>query len=290
MLCEFDARQGIFAEIDAQRLFEALKGELFPLFSGLGTLPNRNILVRMVDSQQMAAVVQSTGGQPDQIEPMAFARCRRSENSPWDHEIYVMQGLGPARLAAALAHEYAHLWLQENLPPQRRLQRNTVEGFCELVAFQIMSRRGEELQKQVILANAYSRGQIQTFVKALEEHQFYRIVQWIKWGVDPGLSPNHAAAVLNLEKPAQKQELQLASLQSVATPVPEELTLKGVSGSPGRRFALINDQTLQKNDVANVRVGTGRVRVRCLEVGERSARVQVEGQAQPIELNLEAKK
>jgi Zn-dependent peptidase ImmA (M78 family) len=37
-------------------------------------------------------------------------------------------------MASVAAHEYAHAWMHENIPPTRKLDPNAVEGFCELVA------------------------------------------------------------------------------------------------------------------------------------------------------------
>ena len=77
-----------------------------------------------------------------------------------------MSGLGRGRLAAICAHEYTHTWLHENVPSDRALDRDTVEGFCELVAYKLMTQRHEEGEKKVILANAYTRGQVNAFVQA----------------------------------------------------------------------------------------------------------------------------
>jgi protein disulfide-isomerase len=66
----------------------------------------------------------------------------------------------------------------------------------------------------------------------------------------------------------------------------QELRLKGISGPPSRRFALINNETLGVGDSAPVRLAGGVVRVRCLEIKDRSVVVQIEGQADKRELKL----
>ena len=68
-----------------------------------------------------------------------------------------------------------------------------------------------------------------------------------------------------------------------------ELQLKGVIGSPGHRTALINSAILEVGEQDTVRVPSGRVKVKCLEIGEDYAVVRVEGEAQPKRLVLNKK-
>lgn len=68
-----------------------------------------------------------------------------------------------------------------------------------------------------------------------------------------------------------------------------ELVLKGVIGSPGHRTALINNAILEVGEQDTVRVPSGRVKVKCLEIGEDYAVVQAEGEAQPKRLVLNKK-
>ena len=64
------------------------------------------------------------------------------------------------------------------------------------------------------------------------------------------------------------------------------LVLKSISGSPKRRFALLNDQTFAAGDTLPVRMLDGKVNVRCVEVREQSVLVAVHGEAAPREIKL----
>ena len=64
------------------------------------------------------------------------------------------------------------------------------------------------------------------------------------------------------------------------------LVLKSISGSSTRRFALINSETMAPGEWAWFKLGDGRVKVHCVEVSEKSARVRVEGDPAPRELLL----
>lgn len=76
----------------------------------------------------------------------------------------------------------------------------------------------------------------------------------------------------------------------VPTPVPDDLMLKGISGTPNRRFALVNNQTLATGDRAKVRVGTTNVLVHCLEIRDTSVLLTLDGENQPRELTLRTNK
>jgi hypothetical protein len=68
--------------------------------------------------------------------------------------------------------------------------------------------------------------------------------------------------------------------------VPTTLTLKGISGGPGARFALINDRTFAKSEQGRVRVGESNVTVRCLEILNDSVVIQINGAQDKTQLTL----
>jgi hypothetical protein len=57
----------------------------------------------------------------------------------------------------------------------------------------------------------------------------------------------------------------------------KQIKLRGISGAAERRLAIINHQTFQRGDVRNVKAGNKSVKVHCIEIGESSARVVLEG-------------
>jgi sulfur carrier protein ThiS len=64
------------------------------------------------------------------------------------------------------------------------------------------------------------------------------------------------------------------------------LQLLGITGPPDRRIALINNLTFVKGEEQEVRAGNGKVKIRVLEIREKSVVVTAEGQADPKELLL----
>jgi hypothetical protein len=73
-------------------------------------------------------------------------------------------------------------------------------------------------------------------------------------------------------------------------PPASELVLRGIVGSTSHRLALINDTTiLEAGETGSVRVSSGHLKLRCLEIGEDYAVIQVEGEVQTKRLQLSKK-
>jgi hypothetical protein len=148
-----------------------------------------------------------------------------------------------------------------------------------------MTQRQEEAQKRAILANAYTRGQVSAFVQAEGSQHFHRVVQWIKTGTDETLAESSGTQVLNVNADSPPP-LVWPPPAPQPTSVPSTLTLKGISGTEARRFALINDTTLMKDEERKVRVGASNVVVRCLDIKADSVVIQIRGRPSPTELSL----
>lgn len=281
-LCERDSKAAVLTQVEAERIWEETRRDVGKYFVGFGDLP-RNFAVGLVDQTQMAQVYKSQISWHDKSTTLGLTRTRRRQGQI-EHSISLLSGLHPARMAAVCAHEYAHAWMHENVPRDRNLEGNTVEGFCELVAYKLMLDRNESVEKKVILANTYTRGQIHSLIQAEEGFRFHRVLDWLKTGVDDRFDKANLARVLALKGESTPEPLWYP--RALPTPVPDTLTLKGISGKSNRRFALINDCTLEKNEEGKVRVGKTSVLVRCLEISEHSVVVQQRGSADRIELSL----
>src|SRR5262245_41450369 len=153
LLCPRDARHAVLSQRDGERIFEEAKRDLLRLFSGLGVAPNRNITFRLVDGLELQTLHQAERSWHDNTLTLGLTQTRFVQDGELAHTIYLLKGMSPSRLLAVCAHEYAHAWLHENLSHDRQIEADTVEGFCEVVAYKLMSQRNEEREKKVILAN-----------------------------------------------------------------------------------------------------------------------------------------
>jgi hypothetical protein len=66
------------------------------------------------------------------------------------------------------------------------------------------------------------------------------------------------------------------------------LDLKIISGTPQRRLATVNNQTFLAGETLRVTVKRDTIRVRCLEIRDRSVLIEVYGEGAPRELKLQA--
>lgn len=286
-LCTRDFETGIFSQAEALRIYEEMRRDLQGILAGTGILPGRNISVSLVDGAQLKKTNQAMPSEHEDLSLLGLTRTRIAPGRQFQHYIYLVNGLGRARLAAVAAHEYTHTWLQENVPANRGLDHDTIEGFCELVAYKLMTLRKEEVEKKVILANAYTRGQVNAFVQAEASHHFHRVVKWVKTGLDEVMPATNTVAQLALRDDGPSPLTWPPPLPQ-PTAVPDTLLLRGISTAPHRRYVLINDCTLTRNEKGRVRVGTSNVVVRCVDIRARSAVIQIEGDASPRELFLGA--
>ena len=287
LFCERDFRSGVFDASETRRVFEEVRRDVAGILAGYGVLPDRNITVATASGSELRKLQQTLPSDHDGEGLLGLTRTESSSGrKPFRHQIHLITGLPRNRLAAVCAHELTHTWIHENVGADRKLEKDTVEGFCELIAYKLMVQRKDDLQRKIILENAYTRGQINAFVEAENQFNFHRIVKWVQTGVDEALFQTNKARALALRADDEPAEAVWPPPVAVPTRVPDSLMLKGISGTAARRFALINNATLMKNEEGKVRVGSSNVVVRCLEIRAASVLIQIRGAAQPTELAL----
>ena len=66
----------------------------------------------------------------------------------------------------------------------------------------------------------------------------------------------------------------------------DALFLKGFTGTADRRIALINNQTFAKGEEGEVKLGSGKVKIRVVEIKDKSVIIEIEGQSERKELVL----
>jgi hypothetical protein len=286
LICKDDLVTGLVSDTEAQYAFREVKRDVMQVLAGSGVLPDRNIKVSLADKRQIDRLYKSEGpGHAKTAMVMGLTESQLVKNDEFEHSVYIMDHLPPARFAAVCAHEYAHAWIHENVRKGRSLDGNSVEGFCEWVSYKVMCRRNEEDEKKMILANKYTRGQIDAFIKADENFRSYDVIKWIKEGADNKMDFANPSRVLTLDRtPAEPAGPLWAA--TAPPPAPTTLLLRGISGSANRRFALINDRTLQKNETGKVRIGETNVVVRCISISTNSVVIHVQGEEKPTVLYL----
>ncbi len=287
VLCAFDNSHAIFSMADAHQIFHETKRAVMRMFAGVGAPPDENIKLFLIDQKEMQQVSKIKTAPQELMRHMGLTKSKIRQGAEPEHEIYLLNGLRRSRFQAVCAHEYAHAWLNQNLSQTRNLSTDTVEGFCELVAYNLMLELNDPHEPRIILTNDYSKGQILAMVQAQQQYRFYALLEWMKQGTASSIDPANPACILEMNgKAGGKWDGWLPQSRTVA---PQRLILKGISGQPDKRFALVNNQTLAKGDTAKVRIGAGNVTVQCIEVKEQSVVLQIAGESAPTELYIETR-
>jgi thioredoxin-related protein len=159
-------------------------------------------------------------------------------------------------------------------PAQQQVNRNLagqyrVDGFPTLV---FVNAQGQEIRR-----GGYEPGGVKPFVQNLA-----------KFIGGPAAAPPPAMVATARARPTAPEPTPPLFGGAPAAPPQRftELVLQNISDKKHRRFALLNNQTLAAGETARVKLEDKEVRVRCLEIRERSILVAVEGQEGSREIAL----
>jgi Protein DA1 len=288
ILCEWDVKGAVLTEQEAREIFREVKRDVQRMLAHWSPLPDTNITAYLVNRDDF---IKEFHRKPSAEEPeklLGLTRSTTADGTNYDHRIYLLSGILKQQFMATCAHEYTHTWLNEHGEKTRTLNKDTVEGFCELMAWKYVAANNDKAELNRILENNYTRGQIHALIAAEQRYQFYRVIDWIHRGEDSWLDKDKLERLLAL-KAASDSDKPIEPLWQravVPTPVPDTLVLRNLSGTGNRRLALVNNQTLAKGEQARVRVGQTNVLVHCLEIRDRSVLLRIGGRTEPMELFL----
>jgi hypothetical protein len=277
ILCELDGRGAILNEDEAKAIFQEVKRDVQDVFKRFGPMPDTNVTAYLVNKTDF---IKEYFRKPSVDNPerlLGLTRSISKDGTNFEHHIYLLSGLLRPEFAAICAHEYTHAWLNERSTPTRTMNKDTIEGFCELIALKYVTAKGYKLEVSRILENEYTRGQVHAMIAAEERYQFYRVIDWIERGVDSWIDKDRIEQVINLKDKTSggPASVPLWQQTTVRTAVPKTLTLRGISGSGARRFALINDKTLEVGEFAKVRLGSTNTVVRCVAIDDSSVTIEI---------------
>lgn len=288
ILCEWDVKGAVLSEPEARDIFREVKRDVQRMLAHWSPLPDTNVIAYLVNRDDFIKEFQRKPSVEDPEKLLGLTHSTTADGTNYDHRLYLLSGILKPQFMATCAHEYTHAWLNEHGRKTRTLNKDTVEGFCELMAWKYVAGRNDKAELNRILENNYTRGQIHALIAAEQRYQFYRVIDWIHRGEDSWLDKDKPERLLAL-KAAPESETAIEPLwerTTVPTPVPDTLVLRNLSGAGTRRLALVNNQTLAKGEEARVRVGQTNVLVRCLDIRDRSVVLRLAGRPEPVELFL----
>jgi len=288
ILCEWDVKGAALSEAEARQIFHEVKRDVQRMLAHWSPLPDTNIIAYLVNRDDFIKEFHRKPSVEDPEKLLGLTHSTTADGTNYDHRIYLLSGILKPQFMATCAHEYTHTWLNEHGDKTRTLNKDTVEGFCELMAWKYVAAKNDKAELNRILENNYTRGQIHALIAAEKRYQFHRVIDWIHRGEDSWLDKDKLERLLALKAATDSQTAiePLWQRTIVPTAVPDRLVLRSLSGAASRRLALVNNQTLANGEETRVRVGQTSVLVRCLEIRDRSVVLRVNEQAEPMELFL----
>jgi hypothetical protein len=154
-----------------------------------------------------------------------------------------------------------------------------------------MDSQNEEVEKKRVLQNHYTRGQIDLFIEAEQRYGFDEVLDWMKYGVAPQLEAGHVDELRDVRMPPAKSVSGTPAVFNDMKPVlepsraPASVKLGGILWG-NRPVAIINGRSFLAGDLGKVQLGNTNALIRCLEIREKSVRIQNVGSGTEQELSL----
>ncbi len=170
-ICHFDLETSVLLPDRAEALFRYTKNEVERMLGPTYALKYAITEVTFIDA------LNKSGG----LTTIGVASSIRYVNGAYQHSVELLSGLAVDRFVAACAHEYMHMWINEN-KRQTPLDKDTIEGICELIAYKYMGRLGKTKEREAILQNTYTRGKIKILVDLEKANGLEYILDWLRRG------------------------------------------------------------------------------------------------------------
>ena len=172
------------------------------------------------------------------------------------------------QMIATAAHEYTHLWINENRPPGHARDGDTVEAICELTAYKLMQKMNLPDMQRKILENPYTHGEIKNLVAIEKRCGSDYVLNWVK---------NNKAATFD-EEPglsAQAAPPASATFSYVPPQLSPGLKFSGLLTIGKNRQAVINGVAFAVGDQKQIKLRNKTVLVRCREIQDAAVVLEV---------------
>jgi len=290
-LCARDAKDAVLDTNEVDNTFDGVHDDLDKLFSRYTSFPT-NVDVTAIDQVDVDSVMNNNAAENSEV--LGFTQPYLTGDGLKRYKIGLLTGQLAAQLREVCAHELSHAWVGENVAPGRhaRLARDAEEGFCEMMGYLLMDSEGEEGEKKRVLANSYTRGQVNLFVEAEQQYGFDAILDWMQYGVTDRLEEGHLDEVRDVKMPMSKAvasaavENTRAAAPMMPVAAPATIQLQGILWS-GMPSAIINGHSFFEGDEFKVSVGQAKVAIRCLKIEKSSVRIENVDTRKELDLSLQ---
>jgi hypothetical protein len=269
LICRFDKTNAVLDAAGARQVFEDARRDLLNLFGPDFALRYPDVTVNLFDVDYWTA-----RGRDDGQHEFGFASTRRTSDGQCTHEVVMLSGRPRDEIAATAAHEYTHLWINENVPPDRKLAPDTEEAICELSAYKLMESRSQPEEERKILNNPYTHGEITNLVDVERKTGMNHVLDWVK------RETTETVASAALFAPAAWS----ASVFTRPPPLPETLKFGGLITLGPNLQAVINGVAFAAGETKNIRLRGRTVSVLCRHVRPGEVVLDLDGSATTVTL------
>ncbi|HSY19535.1 MAG TPA: hypothetical protein VK815_14435 [Candidatus Acidoferrales bacterium] len=272
-ICKFDKPNVVMTTDQATELFEKVRDEVVDLYGPQFALKNTQVTVTMFDVDYW-----SEKGRTNGLHTYGFAHSRPAEGDHWTHEVIMLSGRTRDEMTGVAAHEYTHLWINENRPANHKIDGDTVEAICELTAYKLMQQKRRPDMEKRILDNPYTDGKIKTLVAVEREGGTDYVLNWVKNSQAETFDEDASLAPL----PALAAPVQVSALPPV---LPAGLKFSGIMTLGKLRQAVINGTALGVGDQKRIKLRDKTVSVRCREIRDDEVVVELNDSPAPATLS-----
>ena len=174
LICKFCKPLSVFDLSEAREMFAATRQELVGIYGSRFALECPDVVVNLFDVDEWSK------GKVNGADMYGYAQSVPFPGGTLKHQVLLRVGMLRVNLTKQAAHEYTHLWINENLPARHVIEPDTLEAICELSAYKLMESQSQSDELKRILRNPYSNGKIQRLVEVESEKGAGFILDWVK--------------------------------------------------------------------------------------------------------------
>lgn len=275
--CRADATNVVVAADEATRLFALARTELAALSEGTLALRSAEVAVQLSNVDYWNP---KEGGEGTNAMHRLGFSLSRPIGGGFAHNVVLMSGKPRGTTLSTCAHEFAHLWLNENLKAGRKLDPDTREALCELFGFKLAARRGDTNEIARIKANPYTKGAILGAIEFEAREGLPGVIKWVRDGADEKLPAATGAAVAAIAPAVPEPPRELRPPPPPAT----KLELRSLLRTAKRTVAVINGERFELDRELSMLIGGKRHVVRLVEAQDNAVVVTVDGARQTLRL------
>jgi len=275
LICRFDKTNAVLDVDEAKELFADTRRDVVEMYGQGFTLQYSDVAVMMFDVDYW-----SERGRSDGLHKFGFASTRKTAGGQCTHEVVMLSGRLRDEMTATAAHEYTHLWINENRPDSHVIDSDTIEAICELTAYNLMGEKNLPTMQQRILENPYTNGKIKTLIAIYQEHGIGYILDWVKNGTTETLDADGSAI-----KPPPTQTPVF-----IPPKLPTGLKFNGLMTIGKDDQAVINGVSFAVGDEKRLKLRDQTVLIRCDEIHDYTVVVELNGSPDQIILHRDVEK